>query len=220
MTTAEVERLLAASPGHWRDIWYAFLVTGMRASELINLRLSDIDWESQEVVVQRGIAKNHTSRRIPVDNALREILCRRCNGRSAEDLAFTNMRGGSLHRRALYQAFIRWRAEIQTRTLDGEGQEVDHIDVHSLRRTFATDLIVNGADPKTVQELLGHKTLAMTMNLYAKIHTGTKRQAIGRLSYGAGTKAPDYVVELPARAKRGHKMSTVAKTSSQRVAAQ
>ena len=87
----------------------------------------------------------------------------------------------------LYRAFIRWcqQAGIQTRTLDAEGHEVEHVDVHSLRRTFATNLIVNGTDPKTVQELLGHKTLAMTMNLYAKIHTGTKRQAIGRLSYGA-----------------------------------
>ena len=72
-------------------------------------------------------------------------------------------------------------AGIQTRTLDSEGREIDHVDVHSCRRTFATNLIVNGADPKTVQELLGHKTLAMTMNLYAKIHSGTKRQAVGRL---------------------------------------
>jgi len=84
----------------------------------------------------------------------------------------------------VYQAFIRCcrRAGVETRTVDAEGHEVDHVDVHSLRRTFATNLIINGTDPKTVQELMGHKTLDMTMRLYAKINTGTKRQAIGRLS--------------------------------------
>jgi site-specific recombinase XerD len=72
------------------------------------------------------------------------------------------------------------------------------VDLHSLRRTFATDLIVNGADPKSVQELLGHKTLAMTMNIYAKVHGRTKRQTVAKLSYGRGTTPPEGIVELPA----------------------
>lgn len=91
------------------------------------------------------------------------------------------------------------RASIVTRALDPAGKEIDHVDVHSLRRTFATCLISNGADPKNVQELLGHKTLAMTMNLYAKIHGQTKRQAIGKLSYGSGALVPEHVVEYPGR---------------------
>jgi Phage integrase family len=81
--------------------------------------------------------------------------------------------------------------------LDTKGREINHIDVHSLRRTFATDAISNGADPKSVQELLGHKTLEMTMRIYAKIRTHTKRQAVGRLSYGKGSQAPKHLVELP-----------------------
>ncbi len=80
--------------------------------------------------------------------------------------------------------------------------------MHSLRRTFATELIEGGADPKSVQELLGHRTLEITMRLYAKVRRGTKRQAIGRLSYGQGAAAPDHVVAFPG----GHKMSTVGKT--------
>jgi integrase len=39
---------------------------------------------------------------------------------------------------------------------------IDHVDGYSLRRTFATELITSGADPKSVQRLLGHKTLEMT----------------------------------------------------------
>ena len=82
--------------------------------------------------------------------------------------------------------------------MDVEGHEVDHVDVHSLRRTFATNLIVNRADPKTVQELMGHAKLEMTMRLYAKIHIDTKRQAVGRLSYGKGIETPEHVVEFRA----------------------
>ena len=82
------------------------------------------------------------------------------------------------------------------------------MDIHSLRRTFATNLFVNGADPKTVQELLSHKTLEMTMNLYAKIHPGTKRSAIGCLSYGVGARAPEHVVEFPSVSNRRHKVAT------------
>jgi len=76
-------------------------------------------------------------------------------------------------------------AGIRTRRVDAEGHEIDHLDVHSLRKTFATDLIEAGTDPKTVQELLGHKTLAVTMQLYAKIRSGSKHAAVAKLSYGA-----------------------------------
>jgi hypothetical protein len=70
-------------------------------------------------------------------------------------------------------------------------------DVHSLRRTFATNLIVSGADPETVRQLLGHKTLDMTMKIYTKFHKQTKRQTLARLTYGSGTLVPAHVVEYP-----------------------
>jgi len=73
--------------------------------------------------------------------------------------------------------------------------------VHSLRHSFATDLIENGADPKTVQEWLGHKTLAMTMDLYAKIRRGSTRQAVAKLSYGAGARRLSRVVEFQPKEK-------------------
>jgi hypothetical protein len=63
--------------------------------------------------------------------------------------------------------------------------------------TFATSLIANGADPKSVQDLLGLRTLDMTMRIYAKIHTHTKRQALAKLPYGLGTLAPEGGLEYP-----------------------
>src|SRR5262249_13704165 len=53
------------------------------------------------------------------------------------------------------RTFLRYceKAGIQTETLAAEGRVVEHIDVHSQRRTYATNLIANGADPESVQEL-------------------------------------------------------------------
>ncbi|HWE35273.1 MAG TPA: tyrosine-type recombinase/integrase [Isosphaeraceae bacterium] len=169
------------------------------------------------------MAKNHTARRIPIDTGLWDILARREAGRAARavgtgrtakiaervrarftrDRVFVTTQNTPLtHGSGLYHAFMRCcrAAGIVTRTLDAEGREVDHVDLHSLRRTFATSLIASGADPKSVQELLGHKTLDMTMRIYAKIHIQTKRQALAKLPYGAGVLAPGHIVEYPEKA--------------------
>src|SRR5205823_5184797 len=89
------------------------------------------------------------------------------------------------------------RANIETRTNDAQGNLVEHVGLHSLRRTFATNAIVNGADPNSVREILGHKTLEMTMKIYAKVKGATKRQAVGKLSYAGQATPPEHLLSLP-----------------------
>jgi integrase len=227
----EVEDLLAFSPPHWRDIWYAYLVTGMRNQELAKLKFDDIDWEAREVIVRAVNAKNGRERRIPIDDGLWEILKNLEAGRgdrrpgtnrnpkySAQvrekfttahvfvSTANSWMRTGCVHASLMRCCK---KAGIVTRVFNDKGELVTRVDVHSLRKTFATELIEQGADPKSVQELLGHRTLEITMKLYARIRKGTKRQAMGRLSYGKGAAAPAHLVEFPG-GKSGHKTSTIA----------
>jgi integrase len=95
--------------------------------------------------------------------------------------------------RRLEKGAFSWHVQIVTR--DTEERCIEHVDVHSLRRTFATNLITAGADPETVRQLLGHRTLEMTMKIYTKINNQTKRQALSKLTYGQGSLAPDHVVE-------------------------
>jgi integrase len=222
LTDEEVSRLLKASPQPWRDIWYAYLVTGMRKSELVYLLFTDIDWQGREIIVRSGRAKNHRERRIPIDAGLWNILCRQRDGREARQPAtaqtaaitakvqerfsrehvFVNKMNTPLnHRSNLWRTFLRCceAADIPTRTVDGDGREIDHVDVHSLRRTFATNLITSGADPETVRQLLGHRTLEMTMKIYTKIRNQTKRQALARLTYEQGSLAAEGVVEYPGK---------------------
>ena len=219
----EVPLLLNASPPYWRDIWYAFLVTGLRKSELAGLQFTSefLDWESRDIIVPAWLAKNGTCRRIPIDDKLYAILRRLEKGRGARqpgkgrgrigteqvqarfsrDHIFVTTENTPLdHKGNLWRTFVAClkRADIERQTFDREGRLVEHVDLHSLRRTFATSLIVSGADPKSVQEMLGHKTLAMTMKIYAKVRAQTKRQAIGRLAYGGGASAPAHIRELSA----------------------
>ncbi|MBY0588786.1 tyrosine-type recombinase/integrase [bacterium] len=213
-TGDEIERLLSASPQPWRDIWYAYLVAGMRKTELASLQWRDIDTEAREIIIRKSVAKTGRERRIPIESGLWEILeRRRCEPRepgkgktaaitrmvrerfTREHVFTTSANTPLTHRSGINHAFIRCckLAEIERQEVDADGNEVSHLDIHSFRRTFATNLITGGTDPKTVQELLGHQTLEMTMNLYAKINTGNKRQAIATLSYGKGVSSPEGV---------------------------
>jgi integrase len=220
LTDDEVGRLLQASWQPWRDMWYAYLVTGVREMELAGLRFTDVDWEARELIVRGYQAKNHRERRVPVEDALFAILKRQAQAvatrkpgtlratwhkfrvaeRFSREHVFVTTANTPCSQGGLYVAFMRCckRAGIQTRTHDGEGRLVEHVDIHSLRRTFATNAIVNGADPKSVQEVLGHRTLEMTMKIYAKVKGASKRQAVARLSYATGATPPDHVLPLAA----------------------
>jgi integrase len=219
LTDDEVQCLLDRSPPLWREIWYALLVTGLRENELAGLRWTDIDWEARELIVRLHHAKGKRERRIPVDDGLWDILQKLSAGRErrtpgtvnnpritprvrerfSRDHVFVTTRNTPLDSSGtLYKAFMRCctRADIETRTYDAEGQLVEHVDLHSLRRTFATNAIVNGADPKSVQEILGHRTLDMTMRIYAKVKGASKRQTVARLSYSRGVTPPQGILPL------------------------
>jgi integrase len=226
LSPEEMERLFVASPSHWRDIWYALGVTGMRVSELARLEFTGefLDWDNREIIVPKWLSKNRVERRIPIDDHLFEIIQNqeawRLNrepgrGRNKRDTAkvqakftrdriFVTTENTQLQRTNLYRTFIRCceKAEIPTKSYDMEGRLLTHVDLHSLRRTFITDAISNGSDPATVQQLVGHKTLKMTMNVYHKAQRHTKRQAVGRLSYGAGASAPQHLLETPTSAPK------------------
>ena len=207
LKSAEIDRLLKGSNDHWARIWYAYLTTGLRKMELANLLFTDINWDSHELIVRPSSAKNKMLRCIPIDDRLYEIM------RRQRDQA-TGRRPGSwsnaatcdsIHRRFtsghvfvttantplggnVYREFMAacGRTGIVTETTDAGGNIVEYVCLHSTRHSFASDLISSGADPKTVQTLMGHKTLDMTMKVYAKVFAQHKYDAIRKLSYGAG----------------------------------
>ena len=70
------------------------------------------------------------------------------------------------------------------------------MDIHALRGSFITIAIDNGASPKAIQDIVGHATLDMTMNVYAKSTDRSKRDAIGKLPF-ATMSEPEHIVKMP-----------------------
>ena len=63
-----------------------------------------------------------------------------------------------------------------------EGIEFEHVHPHTLRHTFATRCIENGVPPQVLKTLLGHSTLAMTMDLYAHVLPDTKAEELQKIA--------------------------------------
>jgi integrase len=182
--------------------------------------VADIDWDNRELIVRGSRSKNHRERRLPIDAGQWEIVCLLRDGRDARqpgtgrtpertaqlqarfscNQVFVSMVNTPLESRGnLDGKFLRYcdRARVQTQTTDAEGRVIEHVDLHSLRRTFATNLITGGADQETVGQLMGHSTLEMTMKIYTKSCNQTQRQELAKPSYGKGTVAPDHAVQYP-----------------------
>ncbi|PAE26730.1 MULTISPECIES: tyrosine recombinase XerC [Bacillaceae] len=132
--------------------------TGIRVSECSQIRLKDLDMHLSTVLV-RG--KGSKERYVPfgsfaqdaidtyINHGRKELLA---NGNVQENL-FLNARGGPLTARGIRTILDRI---IEKSSLTGK------IHPHMLRHTFATHLMANGADMRTVQELLGHAFLSST----------------------------------------------------------
>jgi len=113
---------------------------------------------------------------------------------SCRDHVFLNTENTSLnHDSGLDHALMRCcccPVRIKTSTPGSDGRPGEHVDLHSLRRTFATSVIYNGVAPASLQELLGHRTLKLTMQIRSGIPAQIKLQTSGQDPCGLGI-APD-----------------------------
>ena len=159
LTEWEIAKLLEASPADLGDVWRVALATGLRAGELTSLEWDDVEWEAGRLRVRAETSKSKRTRHVPMGPTVEAILRRlrlhlaeRSDRESARRLVFTNTAGGH------------WQGALSRRLkpcLVAAGLRED-IDLHTLRHTYATHLISRGVDPRTVQELLGHATMAAT----------------------------------------------------------
>ncbi|MER3412757.1 MAG: hypothetical protein C4341_00670 [Armatimonadota bacterium] len=126
---------------------------GLRASEVVGINVEDVDLRAGEVRVRgKGMKDRVALFGEPCANALQAWLKHERPTTSSPAL-FVNRRGGRLTTRTVQNIVVR------RRRLLGLGEPVTP---HSLRHSFATHLLNGGADLKTVQQLLGHESLATT----------------------------------------------------------
>ena len=146
---------------------------GLRVSELINLKLSNLYPEEQCL---RVVGKGDKERWVPVNQRaidlmmgyIHHIRSHQTPQAGEEKIFFLNRRGHRLTRQMVF--IILQRAA----TAAGISKKISP---HSLRHSFATELVENGADLRAVQEMLGHASIATT-EIYTHISRETLRNTI------------------------------------------
>jgi integrase/recombinase XerD len=163
LSVQEVQRLVEApDPDHpmfWRDrsILEVLYATGMRVSELVDLKLVSLDLDDGFCTV---FGKGSKERMVPLGEPARRALERylrgvrpRLDAGAGKGIVFLNHRGRPLTRMAV------WNLVTKNALAAGISRKVSP---HTLRHTFATHLLEGGADLAAVQELLGHADISTT----------------------------------------------------------
>ena len=178
LSTAEVDLLeqaidLSKWEGHRnRAIIEVLFSCGLRVSELINLKLSNLYVDEQFI---RVMGKGSKVRLVPRSTRALEELNYWFSMRNEmsikpgeEDYVFLNRRGHHLTRTMILIMIKRYAAEAGIKKT---------ISPHTLRHSFATSLLEGGADLRAIQAMLGHESIGTT-EIYTHIDTSTLRQEI------------------------------------------
>jgi integrase/recombinase XerD len=136
------------------ELMYA---TGLRVSELVNLKLQDIDL-NQDIV--RTFGKGNKERIIPIGDYAKEYLEKyiyehrgRMLKKNASEYLFLNNHGNKMTRQGFFKLIKKIAKEKGIN---------DNLSPHTIRHSFASHLLKYGADLRTIQELLGHSDISTT----------------------------------------------------------
>jgi integrase/recombinase XerC len=128
--------------------------SGMRRSELIQLKEIDIEWSLFQI---RVLGKGNKERLIPVSNVMldqiRDYIAAKQKEGIASDNLLTLLNGKPLYDRFVYQCVKKYLSQVTT---------LKKKSPHIMRHTFATHLLNNGASIQAIKELLGHSSIAAT----------------------------------------------------------
>jgi integrase len=163
----DVERLISNCESYLKPIVITALNSGMRKSEILYLTWNRVDLKNRVILLD--ITKNGERREIPINDTLLNTLS--CIIRNIKtDYLFYNPKTLKPFSdiKKVWQ-----RALIKSHILD--------FHFHDLRHTFASQLVMKGADLATVQKLLGHKTINMTLR-YAHLSNVHLKDAVNMLN--------------------------------------
>ena len=147
--------------------------TGIRVTELITLKIADVNLSMSFIMCKDA----HKERMIPFGNKAKAALARYMDGTrdamvedKSSDVLFANCSGKPMSRQGFWK-LIKFYAKKAGITAD--------ITPHTLRHSFAAHLVENGADLKSVQEMLGHSDISTTQ-IYANMNHSRIREVYAK----------------------------------------
>lgn len=201
LSNEEIDILLKTSKGGQT---YAFIVvalgTGMRMGEILGLTWDCIDFENGIIKVEKTLCylpnngnaiyefhkpKTKAGRRnIPMTKDVRDILLKqkerkvRIEARHKPKDGMENLVFCSKTNKPIHESNVRSAIRYMVAKINRENPELDFqpFTPHGLRHTFATKAIAKGMRPKTLQKILGHNSLQMTMDLYCHVEADTLKE--------------------------------------------
>ena len=173
LTAAQVSEL--ADESKHPDIVLLLATTGLRWGELAALRVRDVDLGRGRIRVERsaskvnsktvvGTTKTHAARSVAVSASVLKLLAPAMVGKAPDELLWCRADGQPLRPPTTTHWF--GAAVKRCQAIDANFPRVT---VHELRHTAASLMIASGANVKTVQSQLGHKTATMTLDLYGHL---------------------------------------------------
>ncbi len=162
----EMRTLISNCNEYLKPLVIVTLNTGMRRGEINKLRWSDVNFVTNAIYLKD--TKNGESREIPMNEQVRTIL-EHLPRHSTSDYVF-HKKDGSCYtdvKRSFFTALVK--------------SGIKDFRFHDLRHTFASHLVMRGVDLNTVRELLGHKSMAMTIR-YSHLSQQHKQRAVDVLN--------------------------------------
>jgi integrase len=162
LTKAEEERLFKVLPQHIKPIITCALTTGLRLSNILNLKWESIDFNNNFIEILKQENKGHKEIRVPLGiklkNTFEEIGIKECG------YVFINKKTGL--------PYTTIKKSFNTAL---KNAKIKNFRFHDLRHTVGTRLIANGADIQTVKEYLAHSDLRTTQRYIHSVSENMKR---------------------------------------------
>ncbi len=193
LTREEQAQFMEEAKNVWLYEYMAFLLcTGVRMGEAAALTWQDIDYTNNVIHITKTTAKNKNNnwiitspkskssvRDIPLNSTIKDILRKQrekiaiFNG-NIIDLSKTIFNGSY----GAYVSDVNVNYEIQSvlKRLEKKEIKIERFTCHAFRDTFATRYIEEGGSAQVLKTILGHSSLAMTMDLYSHVMPDTKQQ--------------------------------------------
>ena len=170
----EIIRLITNCSDDFRPIVILAVNTGMRRGEILNLKWADIDFKRDVIYLLE--TKSDQKREVPINEVVKTTLIRvRKNPKSAYVFCYKNGDQVKDIRKSFFTALKK--------------SAIKDFRFHDLRHCAASHLVMAGIDLNTVREILGHKTIEMTLR-YAHLSPNHKKRAVDILGKSIGLEMP------------------------------